>query len=80
MKVIKNTKLFRELKKNSGWALLFKDDKGTLKDSRIPILTGSLDRIKSNEKGIYFFDIGVNRSGNIADNSFGIEKRDSRRK
>ena len=59
---------------------MFKDDKGTLKDSRIPILAGSLDHVESNEKRVYFFDIGVNRSGNIADNSFDIEKKRQQKK
>ncbi len=57
MEIIKNTKLFKELKKNLEWAVLFKDDKGTLKDSGIPVLSGGLDHIESNESGVYFFNI-----------------------
>lgn len=74
MKIIKNTKLFKELRKSPEWAVLFFDDKGTLKDSRIPVLVGGLDHIKSDERGVYFFDIGTSQSGHIYDNSFGIEK------
>ncbi|MBA7532238.1 hypothetical protein ES705_24464 [subsurface metagenome] len=72
MKIIKNTKLFKELKKSPEWAVLFKDNKGTLKDSKIPVLAGGLDHIKSDEKGVYFYDIGTRRGGQIYDNSFGI--------
>lgn len=72
MKIIKNTKLFKELRKSPEWAVLFRDDKGTLKDSRIPVLAGGLDHIKSDEKGVCFYDIGTSQSGQIYDNSFGI--------
>ena len=72
MEIIKNTKLFKELRKSPEWAVLFKDDKGTLKDSRIPVLAGGLDHIESNERGVYFFDVGTSQSGHIYDNSFGI--------
>ncbi|MBA7498482.1 hypothetical protein ES705_07497 [subsurface metagenome] len=72
MEIVKNTKLFKELRKSPEWAVLFKDDKGTSKDSRIPALLGGLDHIESNEKGVYFFDVGTDRGGHIYDNSFGI--------
>jgi len=78
VKIIKNTKLFKELKKNLEWAVLFKDDKGTLKDSGIPVLAGGLDHIESNESGVYFFDSGVSRSGHVVDNSFGIKRGEHR--
>ena len=66
MKIIKNPKLFNELKKiawlsnfDNGkiWEGLFKDDVGTLKDERIPILSEGLDHIVLTPKSVRFIDI-----------------------
>lgn len=75
-KMISNTKLFNELQKKPEWETLFKDDQGTLKDKRIPILAGGLDYIEKNDYAIYFHDIGttIGHFNKIVDNSFGIVK------
>ena len=73
-KMIRNTKLFEELQEKPEWETLFADKKGTLKDQRIPILTGGLDHIEKNDYGIYFYDIGttIGYCNTFIDNSFGI--------
>ncbi len=79
MIVIRNTKLFQELKevaREGGdlWKALWREGKGCpeLKDPRIPFLAGGLDHIDIKPRGIYFHDIGVSVGGTIRDNSFVI--------
>jgi len=73
MIVIRNTKLFRELKKNPEWKTLFKGVQyPEPKDMDIPTFAGGLDHIDVKPKGIYFHDIGCSRGGRIIDNSFVI--------
>lgn len=75
MIVVKNTKLFQDLKKNPQWDTLFSDDKGTLKDSQIPILYGGLDHIEVTKNRICFYDIGTSINEKICDNSFVVKKQ-----
>jgi len=73
MKEIRNTKLFKELKKQPEWKTLFKGARyPELKDMDIPTLAGGLDHIDIKPKGIYFHDIGCSRGGQMIDNSFVI--------
>ena len=66
MIIIRDTKLFNELKEKPEWNTLF--DGTNLKGVGIPILSGGLDHIDVKPKGIYFYDIGCNNK----DNSFVI--------
>jgi len=79
MIVIRNTKLFKELKEIARlsnfndeqiWKGLFKDDMGTFKDERIPTFFGGLDHTRCTADSIYFADIG----SNWKDNSFVVRE------
>ena len=68
---IRNTILFQKIMDSEDmWNALFKDDQGTIEDSRIPVFFGGLDHIDVKAKGIYYHDIGCNGK----DNSFVIRK------
>ncbi len=46
------------------WNALFKDDQGTIEDSRIPVFFGGIDHIDVKANGIYYHDIGCNGKDN----------------
>jgi len=61
MKVIRNTKLFEKIMNSEdAWNALFKDNEGTIEDSRIPVFAGGLDHVDVKKNGIYYYDIGCN--------------------
>ena len=71
MQTIRNSKLFEKIMNSEDmWNALFKDNMGTIEDSRIPMFFGGLDHIDVKTNGIYFHDIGCNGK----DNSFVIRK------
>ena len=67
MKIIRDFKLYRELKTTPEWKTLFTDDY-ELKNANIPTLAGGLDHIHVTRDAVQFHDIGCNGR----DNSFKV--------
>jgi len=68
MIIIRNTKLFQELKECPEWRTLFENFEP--KDPRIPAMAGDLDRIEIRENQIIFYDCGCFVGGKLRDNTF----------
>lgn len=70
-KIIQNTKLFEKIMNATNkWAALFKDEFGTLEDTRIPFFVSELDHISETKNQVVFHDRGCNGK----DNTFIIRK------
>jgi len=70
MKIIRDTKLFKELKKSENkWKCLFTEN-FELKNTEIPFFASELDHIEETKKQFVFHD----RGSNGKDNSFIIRK------
>ena len=78
MVIIRNTKLFKELQKESKrtskerkiWQCLFRENGSTIKDKKIPEFFGMLDHIEVTRYSVYFYDADCNGKTN----SFAIRK------